>query len=658
MQVYTQQAFPKKWATTQNNLANAYGDRIKGDKAENIELAIQSYEVALQVRTQEAFPQDWAQTQHNLAVTYRSRIKGDKTENFEKTIQFSQAALLVLTQEAFPKENAQTLLNLGMSYQDEGQFNLAYNTYESAIATVELLRGEIISGEESKRKQAEEWNKLYLKMVEVCLQLGKEALALEYIERSKTRNLVELILERDSKIIFPPEVVTQLEQLRDEIATGQYKIQNSAAENTKALAQHLQGLKEQKKSLEDKYLPVGSGFNFKKFQSTLDKNTVIIEWCITNTSFETFIITSDNLQRFNSSTSTDDFWTLIDWMNSMNWVNKYLNAYYNNKAEWINNLTSYLNQLAENLNIEEILKLIPQNYSHLILIPHRFLHLLPLHSLPLLDGSFVCDKFPDGVSYAPSCQILQQAQKREHTDFQSLFAIQNPTQDLYQDYEKDLGAVSAIKKQFTDSYVLKQANAKKAEILHHDENTKLFKLNEKLAQANNIFFFCHGLFNPNYSLDSGLQLADENITLADIIAHFKLENCRLVTLAACETGVIDSKNVSDEYIGLPYGFLLAGSTNVVSSLWTVSATATALLMTKFYEELKTRNNIAVALNITQHWLRDTTAQGFQDWLKNSSLSLAWRRELDKYFASEYSATVKPFESPYYWSAFFVTGKGV
>ena len=124
---------------------------------------------------------------------------------------------------------------------------------------------------------------------------------------------------------------------------------------------------------------------------------------------------------------------------------------------------------------------------------------------------------------------------------------------------------------------------KKTEILHHDENTKLFTLNEKLAQAHNIFFFCHGYFNPNSSLDSGLQLADENITLADIIAHFKLENCRLVTLSACETGVIDLNNVSDEYIGLPYGFILAGSTNVVSSLWAVSATATALLMIKFYE---------------------------------------------------------------------------
>ncbi|MBF2017238.1 MAG: hypothetical protein IGS23_18950 [Rivularia sp. T60_A2020_040] len=49
-------------------------------------------------------------------------------------------------------------------------------------------------------------------MVEVCLELGKNTQAIEYSERSKTRNLIELILKRDSKTFFFPEVFTQLEQ--------------------------------------------------------------------------------------------------------------------------------------------------------------------------------------------------------------------------------------------------------------------------------------------------------------------------------------------------------------------------------------------------------------------------------------------------------------
>jgi hypothetical protein len=41
---------------TQNNLAIAYSDRIRGEKAENIELAIASYTAALSVYTRDAFP--------------------------------------------------------------------------------------------------------------------------------------------------------------------------------------------------------------------------------------------------------------------------------------------------------------------------------------------------------------------------------------------------------------------------------------------------------------------------------------------------------------------------------------------------------------------------------------------------------------------------
>ncbi|WP_392482488.1 CHAT domain-containing protein [Nostoc sp. C110] len=105
--------------------------------------------------------------------------------------------------------------------------------------------------------------------------------------------------------------------------------------------------------------------------------------------------------------------------------------------------------------------------------------------------------------------------------------------------------------------------------------------------------------------------------------------------------------------------MLAGSTNVVSSFWTVSATATALLMIKFYEELQQQSNIVLALNTAQRWLRDTTVKGFQDWLINSSLSWGCKIYLNEYFiASHENALTKPFESPFYWAAFCNIGKGV
>ena len=88
---------------TQNNLADAYRNRIKGDNAENIEKAIESYNAALQIRTKEAFPQDWAKTQNNLANAYSDRIKGDKAENIEIAIDSYNAALQIRTKKLSPK---------------------------------------------------------------------------------------------------------------------------------------------------------------------------------------------------------------------------------------------------------------------------------------------------------------------------------------------------------------------------------------------------------------------------------------------------------------------------------------------------------------------------------------------------------------------------
>ena len=62
MTVYTREAFPQDWAMTQNNLGNAYKDRIQGSRAENLEAAIKAFEAALTVRTREASPRDRLQT--------------------------------------------------------------------------------------------------------------------------------------------------------------------------------------------------------------------------------------------------------------------------------------------------------------------------------------------------------------------------------------------------------------------------------------------------------------------------------------------------------------------------------------------------------------------------------------------------------------------
>ncbi|MEC4816183.1 MAG: tetratricopeptide repeat protein [Scytonema sp. PMC 1069.18] len=676
LQVRTRQASPEYWAMTQVSLGNAYFfRRIKGDisETENIEDAIRAFQAALKVYTRQAFPQQWAMAQNNLGLAYKARKKGDEHENIKNAIAALEAALQVRTREAFPYEHTETLFNLGITYQYIVMFNFAYTTYKSTIETLELLRGSIISGEESKRKQAEQFNEVYIRMVEVCLELedwvnspfvqrsslplDTLAEAIEYVERSKTRNLVELILNRDLKTIFPPETATQLEQLQDEIATIQYQIQNGIGENLTDLAKRLENLWQRRQELQDKYLPIGSGFKVDQFQSSLDEETAIIEWYITGAyvEVETFIITRNSLQRLNVSQPNDNMGALNDWKN------EYIRAYDEyrrdkNKTEWKDNLTSRLIRLAEILQIEDILQLIPKTCTRIILIPHRYLHLFPLHLLPLANGKLLCERYPKGVSYAPSCQLLQQIQKRERPDFTSIFAIQNPTKDLnYADLEVDI-----ILSLFSSPQRLSYEEATKDTLLQ-----KLLQLKE----ANYLHFSCHGSFNSNFPQNSCLKLAeslDENgeldlskcLTLSNLFERdFKLDNCRLVVLSACETGLIDSKNTSDEYIGLPSGFLYAGSISVVSSLWTVDDVSTALLIIKFYQNIKAGLTVAVALNQAQIWLRDVTKVELERWIEENQLPLspAVKMNLRRRF-HKLPNDAQPFQSPFYWAAFCAIGQ--
>ncbi|WP_293155607.1 MULTISPECIES: CHAT domain-containing protein [unclassified Microcoleus] len=104
------------WARTQNNLGSSYGKRIRGKTAENIEQEIGFYEAALTVHTLEDLPEDWAMTQNNLAVAYKNRINGSRADNLELAIAFYEAALTVYTLEDLPEDWAMTQNNLANAY--------------------------------------------------------------------------------------------------------------------------------------------------------------------------------------------------------------------------------------------------------------------------------------------------------------------------------------------------------------------------------------------------------------------------------------------------------------------------------------------------------------------------------------------------------------
>jgi CHAT domain-containing protein/plasmid maintenance system killer protein len=655
--VRTFEDFPEEWAGTQNNLANAYRNRINGSRADNLERAIEFYQAALRVRTLEDFPEQWAMTQNNLAIAYSNRINGSRADNLERAIEFYQAALRVRTLEDFPQNHTETLSNLGNLYRSNQQWQLAYDTYIPAIETVEFLRGEIQSGDETKQKLAEEWNQLYLGIVEVCIELERYDEAVEFADRSKAQNLIELLSVKDlyPKGEIPPEVRRELQQLRVRIADENQRLKQAEEKSYDTINQLRQEL-----AAKYPYTPL----KFGEIKQSINEKTAIVEWYILNNSFCAFTIAKNNSQPQFFSFNESDLQRLVDW------GNEYLRDYYSNRQQWQNTLGTKLANLAQILHIDEILAAIPENCDKLILIPHRYLHLFPIHALPVsreiwqrfhrdnencpLNPCLV-DCFDKGVSYAPSCQILHQVQKYKRGKFDKFFAIQNPTDNLMAaDME-----VETIKNIFPDNpppKILAKEDAKKGA-----RSEDKLEIAEKVADSHHLFFSCHGSFDRNEPLKSGLQLADGTLTLEEIIRYFNLSECSLVTLSACETGQVQLDN-TDEYISLTSGFLLAGSPSLYVTLWSVNALSTAILLIKTYENLYHQpGKLALALNQAQIWMRDTDIQGFLNWTNQCHLLDDNWRETLRYCLEEDKATqgvcAKIYQNPYHWAGFCAAGKG-
>jgi CHAT domain-containing protein len=147
LQIFTRESFSELWAMTQNNLANAYTDRILGNHSDNIEQAINAYKLALQVYTRDAFPEKWAEIFNNCALAYRNRIQGDHADNLEQSIIMHESALQVRTREVFPESWARTQMALANAYRDRIrgdrsnniEFSIASCNFALKIFTYELF---------------------------------------------------------------------------------------------------------------------------------------------------------------------------------------------------------------------------------------------------------------------------------------------------------------------------------------------------------------------------------------------------------------------------------------------------------------------------------------------------------------------------------------
>lgn len=619
---------------------------------ENFTKAIEYYIIARDNTPRNSNPFGWADITNSLGNAYQH--KGE----YEEAVKCYQDTLEIHTREAFPTDYIKTYMNMGNTHAKFKQLAKAYKSYFKAIYTLEkYLIYQLGVDDDAKRKLGEEWFRLYPAMVEVCLKLGKQnpkylAKAWKYVERSKARRFVELFgLTQPAEV--SDEDWKQYKDLRNKRANEYKRIEDQEKSNIggnitidrtqlNELKTGLDTLLNQNPKLNDigkiQYTPFkGIG------QHLTDDHTVVIQWYILAGKFCAFIYTRNIYQPHVWESSEADFNDLQQW-----WL-EYSLEYNTNFNQWSNKLEDRLKKLANILHIDQLFGYIPPNCTQIILIPHRYLHLLPIHALSLKDGSYLLDRFSQGITYYPSFQLLKLAPKRKNVNVnnQRLFAIQNPDSSLkFADCEVQTIA-SFFKKENVE--VLVNQNATKA---------NFEKRYNQLASVAYFHFSCHGKFNNESPLDSLLLLANKDeLTLAEIF-KLHLSQCLLVTLSACETGLTDFTAITDEYIGFPSSFLSAGASSIVSSLWSVYDPSSAFFMIKFYQILLKQpgeKDVIKALKSAQYWLRNVTQDDLFDLIESCNLPSHIEDPL-KQFAKQLNENDKPFSNPYYWAAFCVVGK--
>jgi CHAT domain-containing protein len=323
--------------------------------------------------------------------------------------------------------------------------------------------------------------------------------------------------------------------------------------------------------------------------------------------------------------------------------------------QWFNSLAA-TTQLLWNQVMAPVIQALPKS-AQVTLIPVGRLGLLPLHAAWTEDNNtptgkrYALDQLT--ISYAPNARSLTEARKVAHrVTADRMLAVDEP-----KPVTNDKGeALPLPSSEYEVQTVV--ANFAQHHIFKHEAATRQAILNA-LANCTVLHFSCHGSANLNKPLESALIMANnESLTVKDFL-DLRLNGVRLATLSACETG-IPGMELPDEVVNLPAGLLQAGVAGVVASLWSVSDMSTALLMTKFYQnvttlwqEQGTQASIAPALQATQCWLRDATKEELQEWANQLSLSPAQRVQFMVLFNT---MPERPFSSPFYWAAFCAIGQ--
>ncbi|MEG4054919.1 MULTISPECIES: CHAT domain-containing tetratricopeptide repeat protein [unclassified Microcoleus] len=668
-------------ANSLGNLGNIY-DSL-GESEQAINLHKQSLAIQREIKNWEGE----AASLNNIGNAYQQLQQTEKAiDNYRECLK------KIAAPETIPPLCFKAGRNLGDIGFTQGDWQLALEGYEPAIKAVEQLRK---GSTTDKRRQEiiKEAISVYANAVQCYINLKQYDKAVETADGSQSRHLADLFASKDlyPQGEIPPEVEAyyRLQQQSD-------RLRISENDGTKAIAATrqptpngdaiIEKIKELEAEKQQAWLKIRSKdqvlaaqlqpapLSFDQMQALIpDAETAILNFYTTDEHTHIFILRQNQSTQLHTCEG-QGYESLQNWL-----LNNWLRPYVENKTAWKNQMGEFLPELANRLQINQLISQNLNGIKELIIIPHLYLHQIPFAALPLnkipiphsntasdrtrglkplskpiitpaktspqKQPEYLSDKFR--LRIVPSCQILNFCHQRGNLKPATMGIVENATGDLvFTGYEcETLATMHQIDK-----------NSR----LEYQEAT-IGNYQNLLNQVQVLHSSHHASADLNNSLESKLHLFDGDINLGRVFT-WRFTDLAEVFLSCCETNLTFTQ-ITDDPLSIASGFLCAGARNVVSTLWAVDDLATALFCILYYQE-KQDNSRSQALRKAQFKLRTLTGDELsskykpllEDYfeqqkgekqaeiVKNVRLRLDWlcRQEL-------------PFVSPYNWAGFVSQG---
>lgn len=583
-------------------------------------------------------------------------------------------------------DNVETLAALAGTTGRQGQLLMAGQLYQQALSALEGKAAYLGGITKDRSLYRAKHVRYYAEYVDLLLQQGRQEVAFQVLEGSRARTLLEALSQdridihqgADASLLDRERILRQSlnakSQYRIRLLNGQHTEEQAAATEAElaGLFDRYQQIQAEIRAKSPGYatLTQPQSLSANEIQRLLDAGTLLLEYSLGEERSHVFVVSQDSLtvyelpKRIRIERLARRVYRLL---NARNFEVKD-ETESQRDARWALADAEYPRAAAElsRMILGPVVELLPE--KRLLVVSEGALQYVSFAALPvparsgqLAAKTGVPMMFEHEIVNLPSASVVAELRRAEigrKPASKEVAVLADPVFDLADERitrairarsrasllpERLTRSAADVGKSRNGSFYLnrllytrEEARAiislvppGKAMVALDFQASRAAATNSMLSEYRIVHFATHGLLDSKHPELSGLVLSmvdkqgrpqDGFLQLEDIYnLNLPID---LVVLSACDTGL--GEEISGEgLVGLTRGFMYAGASRVMASLWSVNDAATSELMARFYKAVeRDRMRPAAALRAAQIQM--------------------WRQKL--------------WRSPYYWAAFQIQGE--